>query len=223
MSTCKQCKEEGNPMWYVGESSRSSRERGGEHKNDFDKRSDDSHMLKHLEVAHPGQETPLFEFRVKAAFKSALVRQVTEAVLIRRAGEATLNSKGVFNRCSLPRLVVESVKRDTKPNPSKDKDIEIPEWQRWKKPKRNDNNKTMRPSKKIKLDPREGKLDNPRYEGLVKRKIDCLEEFQRECKRLRPSFEPELECEDFLEGMVLIAQASSPIQNQKLTKILAKI
>ena len=218
-STCKQCKDEGKPMWYVGESSRSSRERGGEHLNDFTKEKEDSHMLKHLEVAHPGQKIPNFEFRVKASFKSALVRQVTEAVLIRRAGDATLNSKGVFNRCSLPRLTVECGKRESKVNPSPVDATQ--EWQRWKNSKRNNNDKNRRPSKKIKLDPKE---DNPRYEGLTKRKpsssLGSLQQFQRECKRMRPDFEPELECDKYLEGLELIlAKAESNRPTTKPTKI----
>ena len=185
--------------------------------NDFLKKKDDSHMLKHLEVAHPGQETPHFEFRVKASFKSALVRQVTEAVLIRRAGEATLNSKGVFNRCSLPRLVVESGKKEIKANSSKN--IDVPEWQRWKKPKRTDNDQNRRPSKKLKLDPKDKKLVNPRYEGLVKRKtaVDSLEEFQNECKRMRPDFEPELESE---RQELLVKENSTILPNSTLFSTL---
>ena len=131
-----------------------------------------------------------------------------------------MNSKGVFNRCSLPRLVVESGKRDKQANPSKD--VEIPEWQRWKNPKRNDNYKNLRPSKKIKLDPRG---DNPRFEGLVKRKpaLDSLEEFQRECKRIRPDFEPEVECGENSEGQELLAKTTSnPKPTQNLPKILTE-
>ena len=222
MSTCRQCKDEGRPMWYVGESSRSSRERGGEHLNDFSKKNEESHMLKHLEVVHPGQETPNFEFRVKASFKSALVRQVTEAVLIRRAGESTLNSKGVFNRCSLPRLMVECGKKEVKANSSKDEPT--PEWQSWKKPKRINKDRNQRPSKKIRLEPKVNKLDNPRYEGLVKRKptVGSLEQFQRDCKRMRPEFEPELEFDNYSEEQEILAKAigSTSTTNPKPTKIL---
>ena len=43
--------------------------------------------------------------RVVEFYKSALSRQVGEAIRIRRRG-LTLNSKGEFNRCSIPRLTL---------------------------------------------------------------------------------------------------------------------
>ena len=92
---------------YVGESSRSSYERGGEHARDYATAAQDSHMHKHAETEHAGEDRPRFIFRVVKTFENALARQVSEAVGIRRRGDCTLNSKGVYNRCSLPRLVVE--------------------------------------------------------------------------------------------------------------------
>ena len=47
--------------------------------------------------------------RVKLKFKTALERQVSEAVEIHQAqlkGYTLLNSKSEYNRCSLPRLTV---------------------------------------------------------------------------------------------------------------------
>ena len=56
-----------------------------------------------------------FIARSVAFFGSALERQVAEAVRIqRRGGEAAvLNSKAEFNRCSIPRLVVEKVEEES--------------------------------------------------------------------------------------------------------------
>ena len=158
-----------------------------EHYRDYLKQTQDSHIFKHLEVAHPGKSEPNFEFRVKGKFKSALVRQVTEAVLIRRAGESVLNSKGVYNRCYLPRLVVELNKNDQsleKENAGE----KCLEWgeSRWKRQKAEP---TRRPGKRIKMDPT--RKDNPRCEGISKRRaVENQEEFQQECKRLRPEFDP---------------------------------
>ena len=63
--------------------------------------------MKHTELCHQGEGKPDFKFRVKQTFKSAIVRQISEAVMIRSKGEAVINSKGVYNRCSLPRLTLE--------------------------------------------------------------------------------------------------------------------
>ena len=158
-----------------------------EHYRDYLKQTQDSHIFKHLEVAHPGKSEPNFEFRVKGKFKSALVRQVTEAVLIRRAGESVLNSKGVYNRCYLPRLVVELNKNDQSLEKEKagEKCLEWGE-SRWKRQKAEP---TRRPGKRIKMDPT--RKDNPRCEGISKRRaVENQEEFQQECKRLRPEFDP---------------------------------
>ena len=186
-NTCRDCISGDNPKWYVGESARSSFERGGEHCRDYVRQKQDSHILKHLEVAHPGQTEPNFDFRVKGRFKSALVRQVTEAVMIRRAGESVLNSKGVYNRCYLPRLVVEMDRNKKKPEQERT-DQDSLEWEESRQ-KRQKEEPTRRPGKKMKMDPTV--KDNPRMEGIIKRRAaDSLQEFQQECKRFRPEFDP---------------------------------
>ena len=98
----------GVPSLYVGETSRSIQERAEEHwgavrRGDTNK----SHMLKHQAMEHNG-EPPEFIFKVIGHHKTALNRQIKEAVRIRRRGGANqiLNSKGEFNRCYIPRLVV---------------------------------------------------------------------------------------------------------------------
>ena len=59
-------------------------------------------------MEHKG-EPPKFVFKMVSSHKTALSRQVKEAVRIRRRGGATsiLNSRAEFNRCHIPRLVVE--------------------------------------------------------------------------------------------------------------------
>ena len=98
------------PSIYVGESSRTIRERTKEHWAAFKgnkKAKEGSHIYKHQELHHPGQE-PRFLMRTIEFYKSALSRQTGEAVRIMRRGGtgAVLNSKSEFNRSYIPRLTV---------------------------------------------------------------------------------------------------------------------
>ena len=70
------------PSVYVGESSRSMYERGGEHWQDWRAKKPSSHILKHQEEVHDGDEEAKFTLRVVKSFRSALARQVGEAVRI---------------------------------------------------------------------------------------------------------------------------------------------
>ena len=72
-------------------------------------------MVKHQSLAHPGEQ-PAFIFKVVSSHRTALNRQVRDAVRIRRRGGAgnILNSEAEFNRCHIPRLVVEEEDQDTK-------------------------------------------------------------------------------------------------------------
>ena len=98
----------GNPSLYVGETSRSIQERAIEHWGAARRGAEDSHMCKHQAMEHEGEQ-PRFLFKVVTHHKTALSRQVHEAVRIRRRGGAgaILNSRAEFNRCHIPRLVVE--------------------------------------------------------------------------------------------------------------------
>ena len=64
-------------------------------------------MLEHLAVAHREEQVPSFRFRVVKRCKTALERQVREAVRIEMRGNV-LNKKGMFNRCKLTRMVVDT-------------------------------------------------------------------------------------------------------------------
>ena len=136
---CIPCKINSVTRVYVGESSRSSYERGGEHFSDYSKMQIDSHMFKHAMNDHPGETKPEFQFKVIKTFQSALDRQISEAVRIRRRGESVLNSKGVYNRCSLPRLVVEQEKpKDNQAQPNKETKVDDQVWERpaWRRRRR---------------------------------------------------------------------------------------
>ena len=100
--------KEGPPSLYVGESSRSIQERASEHWGAARRGEEESHMVRHQKLVHPGAP-PQFHFKVVSSHRTALNRQIREAVRIRRRGGSgsILNSKSEFNRCHIPRLVVE--------------------------------------------------------------------------------------------------------------------
>ena len=64
--------------------------------------------MKHVGLEHPG-EPPDFYFKMVSSHRSALSRQVREAVRIRRRGgeNMILNSRSEFNRCHIPRLTIQ--------------------------------------------------------------------------------------------------------------------
>ena len=74
------------PSIYVGETARSIYERGKQHWEAWRSRREDSHIYKHMELHHGGKENPNFVFKVVQYHRSALSRQVGEAVRIRRRG-----------------------------------------------------------------------------------------------------------------------------------------
>ena len=97
------------PTVYVGEPSRSMHERMKEHWGAWRSKKEDSHMFIHQQNEHGGAEEPIFQVRAVQFYKSALTRQLGEAVRIRRRGGAgmILNSKSEYDRCKIPRLVLE--------------------------------------------------------------------------------------------------------------------
>ena len=93
---------------YIGESSRSSYERGWEHLNDLTQLKSSSHMLKHIVLNHPEQEPDKIKFgmRILRTCKTSFERQIHESVIIQQEREQhnILNSRSEYNRCSLPRI-----------------------------------------------------------------------------------------------------------------------
>ena len=100
--------EEGNPALYVGETSRSILERTREHWKGYEGKKEDNHIFKQQAIVHGGAPAK-FTMRVVGKYKSALCRQVGEAVRIEMRGGAgaILNSKSEYNRCHISRLRVE--------------------------------------------------------------------------------------------------------------------
>ena len=90
----------------MGESARSLCERTCEHWLAAEQKKDESHMYQHMVEAHNGETEPSFNFKVVRSFKSALDRQIAEAIRIEMRG-SVLNRRGEFNRCSLTRLGVD--------------------------------------------------------------------------------------------------------------------
>ena len=76
------------PTVYVGETSRSVHERGKEHYEGAKKGNENNHMVRHMRMEHKGEGggAPNFKLRVVKYYKTALARQVAEAVRIRRRG-----------------------------------------------------------------------------------------------------------------------------------------
>ena len=96
------------PGLYVGETSRSIQERSGEYWASYRTGSSKSHMVKHQAMEHGGA-APLFIMSAASFHKTALSRQIAEAVRIRRRGGqgVILNSKAEYNRGHIPRLQLE--------------------------------------------------------------------------------------------------------------------
>jgi hypothetical protein len=91
---------------YVDETARSISERCQEHLRDGANMSEDSHIDKHWEECHHGETMPEFRFRICKKFQDSLSRQVAESVRIDQRVEV-LNSKTMYSRNRLPRLMVE--------------------------------------------------------------------------------------------------------------------
>ena len=97
------------PSVYVGESTRSIYERSLEHHKGQKKKDEDNHMVKHMTVHHQSEDKPQFIMKPIKYFRTALSRQVAEAVRIRRRGgeDNVLNSKAEYNRCTVSRLTIQ--------------------------------------------------------------------------------------------------------------------
>ena len=117
---------------YIGETNRSGYERGREHMAQFRNLDARSHLLKHYLKYHKniGIENMEVGMRVKSTFKSAIERQISEAVAIcrdERDGINLMNSKAEYNRCKLPRLNTQSIEdqlREAEEEKKKEKEIE---------------------------------------------------------------------------------------------------
>ena len=68
---------------------------------------DENHMLEHLALSHREEQVTNFRFRIVKKCRTVQERQVREAVRIEMSGNI-LNKKGLFNRCKLTHMVVDS-------------------------------------------------------------------------------------------------------------------
>ena len=89
--------------------------------------------MKHQMLHHGGDMEPKFTLKVVGSHKTALSRQIMEAVRIRRrvGSGAILNSKGEFNRAHIPRLVLEDREEEDEELLRKEqilKDRELDKW-----------------------------------------------------------------------------------------------
>ena len=93
---------------YIGETSRSSYERGIEHLDKMATLSSQSMLLRHILDQHQGEEITDVKWGMKVIEfkKSAFERQIKEAVLIQKEAKnhTILNSKSEWNQSAIPRL-----------------------------------------------------------------------------------------------------------------------
>ena len=109
---------------YIGETNRSTYERGSEHLNDMRTIKPSSHLLKHVLDKHEGETLDEVDFRMKVVkfHKSSFERQVHESVLIQASKtHFLLNSKMEYNRCQIPRIAIKMGEKEIK---ERKKDLE---------------------------------------------------------------------------------------------------
>ena len=91
---------------YIGESARCARTRTKEHLNDLKLKRESSVLWRHCREKHDG-ELETFKCSVRDVFgQDATLRQITEAVDIRRES-ASINNKMEWGNSNLPSLVVQ--------------------------------------------------------------------------------------------------------------------
>ena len=95
---------------YVGESSRSLRERASEHFAGAKRMDNGNFISKHWQDYHAeDDDPPNFVFRVHSCHKDALSREVLESLMIQQVSktDSILNSKSEWNSTPLSRLTLE--------------------------------------------------------------------------------------------------------------------
>ena len=120
------------PGVYIGETARSLYERGREHWRGFRERREDSHIWKHQALHHGGDNSPRFHLRPFEFHRTALNRQISEAVKIGRFGEENLlNSKGEYNRSRIARLSLGELNTEKKPELEEDSEAADKVMEEW--------------------------------------------------------------------------------------------
>lgn len=173
------------PSIYVGESCRSLYERSLEHWRNFKDGELDSHILKHHVIHHGGVGDPKFHIGLVSFHRTALSRQVGEAVRIGKRGSCSLalNSKGEWNRCEIPRLSL-VLDNKTAMDYGEDNTLQEEENKAWVR-KKNSNKDTSQkkieklrartlPAKNKKKDDLEDKLEDDQKVPKKKRRLHDL-------------------------------------------------
>ena len=111
---CQVCLQQGSDLGsYVGETGRSLYERSREHLADAKNRRSGSHIFKHWASAHPDLlRQPEFKFKVLRVHKTAMDRQIHEAIRI--ASHGILNVKCEYRQNQVKRLFVTLTSRELK-------------------------------------------------------------------------------------------------------------
>ena len=117
---CIPCREKKVVTRYVGETCRTLYERGKEHQSDALSSSKNSHWREHAKehTDFEGPLTEMFSIQPIKTCRSALARQLREAIEIGRNPPTTLllNSKEEFTRCLIPGITIEGYfKKDQPP------------------------------------------------------------------------------------------------------------
>ena len=82
-------------------------------------------------MEHPGEDVqPPFRFEIVSQHKDCLSRQLKEAVRIRNR-PGTLNSKGEFGACTIPRMVIEQGEYERKKRDIEEKRVNEDEDTKW--------------------------------------------------------------------------------------------
>ena len=105
---CNLCGDTEEVGEYTGESGRSGFHRLKRHEKDVEKKDDRNAFAKHLALFHPEHQGDITNFNIKvvSTFKSACVRQKTEAVKIDSStADHVLNSKAEHRQPALHRVV----------------------------------------------------------------------------------------------------------------------
>ena len=97
--TCKQCKD-----IYIGETNRNAYTRGKEHESQMRRKDKNSVMNRHQQQKHADIGTPNFEMKITGIHRTALERQITEAVQInRQPTNRLINNKSEFRQNKIMR------------------------------------------------------------------------------------------------------------------------
>ena len=109
MINCLECKKKEMNVEYIGETSRTTYERGGEHLRDLVGEVPGKPLWEHAKEEHGGEtQTSWYKISVTEKHKTALQRQLREALNIERSeASVVLNKKNEWNGSRILRLRVE--------------------------------------------------------------------------------------------------------------------